>query len=133
LIVSLVASKFCLVLVPWLTLIIIMLLIVTLLLVELNENKIDKCQLIVLDLSNCTSICSPNNPDTIIYHSFFSFTSTHMFKILDCSSFTISLFAFPIHIGYNFESLSLTWTKFSKAQVLKWSVCTLLPKWGAIY
>ncbi len=51
----------------------IMLLIMTWLLAR-NENRTHGCQPIVLDLPNCISICSHNNPNTILYHSLFLFS-----------------------------------------------------------
>jgi hypothetical protein len=47
------------------------------------------------------------------------FTGTHhsiwtCLKLLDCSSFTTSFFAYPIHTRYNFGFVGLTRTKFPR-------------------
>ncbi len=59
-----------------------MLLIVTLLLAR-NENRTDDMSTIVLNMPNGISICSPNNPDTILYHSllFFSQAPTIEYEV----------------------------------------------------
>ncbi len=118
-IISLVTSRFCLALVAWLAIIIIMLLIVTLLLVG-NENRLDEMS------THCFGFAK------LIFHlltqqSWYNylsflvlfFISTHHWmwtclKILNCSSFTTSLSTLPIHTIYNFGSTCFSKTKFPR-------------------
>ncbi len=109
-IVSLVTLRFCLALVTWLALIIIMLLIVTLFLVG-NENRMDEMS------THCFGFAKLHfhlltQQSWYNFLSFFThfFFSTHHWiwtclEFLDCSSFTTSFSILPIHIRYNFKSI----------------------------
>jgi hypothetical protein len=130
LIVSLVASRFCLALVAWIALIIVMLLIMTLLLVE-KENTMDEMLPHYFGFTKLHSHLFTQQSQ-YIFLSFLArfFTSTHhwLWTHLKLGSFISSFFALLDHTIFNswFVSFTKMKSRRPKIQVLKESVSNYL-------